>query len=135
MTKANSKVDKAELICYNTSMINKDFADFQKYFKKYQKLLGLTGYKVYFEYKPLDSSFAEITGSQTNMVVTVRLNSNLPGKDKPHKDIRRSAMHEAIHLLLHRLESRACERYVHSDQIYEAVEEIVCKLEGLIKSR
>jgi len=110
-----------------------EFIEFQDYFKKYQALFGLTGYKVYFKYEPLDASFADITGDQMDMVITVRLNSDLPDKDKPHADIKRSAKHEALHLLLFRLEAKARDRYTSQYQIYEAVEEIVFKLEDLIK--
>lgn len=116
-------------------MENKDFIEFQKHFKKYQKLLGLTGYKVYFKYEPIEDSFASISIRQIDMIATVRLNSMLPKEDKPHKDIRQSAMHEAIHLLLNRLEARARERFVSPEQIYEAVEEIVFKLEDLLLGR
>ena len=56
----------------------------------------------------------------------------LPDKDKPFKDIKRSAKHEALHLLLQRLEHRAQCRYVAEEEIYEAVEELVFKLEELI---
>ena len=110
-----------------------DLEKFRLHFTKYQKLFGLTGYKVYFKYEPLEDSFAEISIKQVDMVVTVRLNSKLPSKDKQYKDIVRSAKHEAIHLLLGRLENRAKSRYVDSDEIYEAVEEIVFKLEALIE--
>ena len=81
-----------------------DFALFQKEFKKWQKLFGLTGYRVYFDYEPLGSSFADMSIDQTNMVATIRLNSKLSDKDKPHRDIKHSAKHEAIHLLIGRLE-------------------------------
>ena len=102
-----------------------DFELFQKEFKKWQRKFGLTGYKVYFKYEPLESSFADITGNQMDMVITIRLNSDLPEKDKPHRDIKRSAKHEALHLLFYRLETRAKERYISPEQIYEAVEELV----------
>jgi hypothetical protein len=111
--------------------MNKDLALFQKYFKEYQYRFGLIGYKVYFRYEPLEK-FADITIQQEDMVATVRLNSELPDKDKPFKDIKRSAKHEAIHLLLGRLEHRARRRYLNEEEIYEAVEEIVFKLEGLL---
>ena len=81
-------------------MANKDFELFQKTFTKYQKLFGLTGYKVYFKHEPIENCFAQITVAQTDMVATVRLNSDLPDKDEPHKDIKQSAKHEAIHLLV-----------------------------------
>lgn len=112
--------------------MDKDFALFQSEFKKWQKLFGLTGYKVYFKYEPLDKSFADISVNQGEMVVTVQLNSKLPNKDKPHKDIKRSAKHEAIHLLVARLEHNGRYRYTSENGIYEATEELVFKLEGLI---
>ena len=111
---------------------NRDFTQFQRYFKDYQKRFGLTGYKVYFKFEPIDSGFADITVTSGEMVATVRLNSNLPNKDKPHRDVRQSAKHEAIHLLLNRLEHRALCRYVLAEEIYETVEEVVFKLEELI---
>jgi hypothetical protein len=110
-----------------------DFRAFQKYFKEYQRKFGLTGYKTYFKFEPLNDCFANITVNQNDMIATVRLNSRLPDKDKPHKDIKRNAKHEAIHLLLFRLEHRACSRYVLEEEIYEAVEELVFKLEDLIE--
>lgn len=66
------------------------------------------------------------------MAITARLNNNLPDKDKPHKDIKQSAKHEAIHLLISRLEKCGRARYVSDSEIYEAGEELVHKLEDLI---
>ncbi len=113
--------------------MNKDFAEFQREFKKYQQLMGLTGYKIYFKFEPLDSGYASISIDQTSMVATVRFDSECPATDKPFRDIKMSAKHEAIHLLIGRLETRAKSRYVLDDEIYEATEEIVYKLEKLIK--
>ncbi len=111
--------------------MNKDFSEFQKYFKLYQQLFGLTGYKVYFKYEPMDS-FAKIIGRQPDMIATVILNSKLPEEDKPFKDVRGSAKHEALHLLLSKLEDRATYRYATKTDIDEAIEELVFKLEDLI---
>jgi len=113
-------------------MSNKEFKDFQKYFKEYQQKFGLTGYQVYFKYEPLDDgSFAQIVNDR-NQSATVTLNSSLPDRSKPFKDVRRSAKHEAIHLLLWRLENNAKWRYASKEEIDEAVEELVYKLEKLI---
>ena len=114
------------------SKARQDFELFQSEFKGWQNRFGLTGYKVYFKYEPLDSSFADIKINQGEMVVTARLNSELPYKDKPHKDIKRSAKHEALHLLVGRLEQNGRYRYCSENEIYEAVEELVFKLEELI---
>lgn len=112
---------------------NKDFTNFQKHFKSYQRLFGLTGYRIYFKYAPLGDSYASIKVSQSEMAATVTLNSILREEDRPFQDIKRSSLHEALHLLLIRLEFRARSRYVMEEEIYEAVEEIVAKLEGLIE--
>jgi len=111
---------------------NKDFELFQKEFKKWQKLFGLTGYKVYFKHEPLDGSFASINVKQGDSVATVRLNSVVPDGDKPYRDVRKSAKHEAIHLLISRLEMNGRYRYASEGEIYESAEELVVKLEGLI---
>ena len=108
-----------------------DFKLFQKLFKEYQKKFGLTGYKVYFTYEPLAHCFASIAVNQVDMVATVKLNS--ADKDNPLKNVGRCAKHEALHLLLWRLEDRACSRYVMESEVYETVEELVFKLEDLIR--
>jgi len=112
--------------------MNKDFALFQSEFKKWQKLFGLTGYKVYFKYEPIDGKFADISINQDQMVATVRLNSELSDKDKPYQDIERTARHEAIHLLVARLEMNGRYRHVSSGEIDEASEELVNRLGDLI---
>ena len=112
--------------------MNNDFVEFQEHFKHYQNLFGLSGYKVYFRHEPLEKSFAEINIENHSLVATVTLNSRLSAKDKPFKDIKLSAKHEAIHLLLGQLEDRAYMRFLTKDAIYEALEDICHRLEGII---
>ncbi len=109
-----------------------DYKDFQKQFKKYQKRFGLDGWQVYFKHEPMDDAFAGITTKLGDMVATARLNSKLPDNNKPHKKIKKSAKHEALHLLLARLEDNGRFRFVSESEIYEASEELVNKLDGLI---
>ena len=110
----------------------KEFQSFQREFKRYQQLLGLTGYKVYFKHEPIEDCFADIICDQVARAATVRLNSLLPDKDKPHRDSKGSAKHEALHLLLNNLLSCAMSRYIREGEIREACEELVFKLEELI---
>ncbi len=112
--------------------MSKDFSLFREQFVKYQRLFGLTGYKAYFKHEPIDSAFASISINYTDMVATVRLNSILPSRDKPHKDIKGAAKHEALHLLTARLEGDARYRYSTESMICESAEELVHKLEELI---
>ena len=112
--------------------INKDFELFQKEFKRHQKLFGLTGYETYFKHEARESGYAAICINHEDMVATVTLNSDIPDKHKPQHDIRKSAKHEAIHLLIGRLEQYGADRYLTRDIHYEASEELVNKLMNLI---
>ena len=111
--------------------MNKDFASFQKHFRQYQKRFGLGGYSVYFAQEPLES-FAKISCNQSRMVVRVSLNNTLPPEYKPFKNIKHSAKHEAIHLLLERIEGCIKDRYISEGETTEAIEELVNKLADLI---
>ncbi len=111
----------------------KDFELFQKHFVKYQKLFGLTGYRCYFKHEPLEGRFADIEINAWDKVATVRLNSALPDSNRLFKDTKRTAKHEALHLLTGKLESLARNRYIDPDEIGEAVEDIAHSLEGLVE--
>ena len=109
-----------------------DFILFQEEFTKWQYRFGLTEYKVYFKYEDIGDYFANITVNQADVVATVRLNSDLAEKHRPFRNIQEDAKHEALHLLVYKLEYLACSRYVSSEEIEEAVESLVHKLEGLV---
>ena len=112
---------------------SRDFVLFCKTFTKYQKILGLTGYNIFFRHEPLENAFASITVNQADMIATVRLNSKLEPKDKPFKNVRKSAKHEAIHLLLGRYNYLATAKWnVGSEDIREVEEELVYKICNLI---
>lgn len=112
--------------------MKRDFILFQREFKVWQERLGLTGYKVYFRYEHLDSCFASIKVGWDNMVAVVTFNSSISKEDKPDLAIKKVALHEALHLLLARVNQCAKRRYVTEDQIFEADEEAVNKLERLL---
>ncbi len=107
-----------------------DFTIFKKEFKKWQIKFGLTGYTVYFKYEPIDA-YANITVNQKGMVATVRLDSS--GEELEHRNVAKHAKHEAIHLLLWRLEDRASSRFILDSELCETVEDLVGRLEGLIQ--
>ena len=112
---------------------SRDFKTFQAEFTRRQKQFGLLGYKVYFKYEPLEDAFAEIRWDRhADMAATVALNSKLGEKDKPFKNPRRQAKHEALHLLIMRLESCSRRRFVGEEEIYGAAEELVRRLDSLI---
>lgn len=112
--------------------MNEDFEIFQQEFYKWQKLFGLTGYFIYFKYEPLCENFADIVIDHQRCAVTVRLNSDIPNKNKPFLDVNETAKHEAIHLLVSNLEDLGYKRYVTEDDIRAAAEQLVNKLATLI---
>jgi len=110
----------------------KDFRLFRKYFMEYRKLFGLTGYRIYFRFEPLgDGTTANITVEYERSIATVRLGSSPYNEDD--FDIKSFARHEALHLLLGRFNHKAYARFVSEDEIREANEEVVMKLEQLVK--
>ena len=106
-----------------------EFKVFEEEFKRWHKLFGLTGYKVCFEYVPIDGASASISVLQDDMVAIVRLNSKPKDRDR---DVKLSAKHEAIHLLISKLELIGKYRYISEGELYEAAEELVHKLEDLL---
>jgi len=109
-----------------------DFQKFQKVFTKYQHEFGMTGYKVYFKHEPIEDAYASIYVNHDDHVATVRLDSSCLPEDNKLRNVEASAKHEAIHLLISKLEYLATSRYCREDEIYQEVESIAHKLESLI---
>lgn len=110
-----------------------DFKLFQKCFKEYQERFGLNGYRVYFKHMPLEGRYACIVIGASYRVATASLNSELTDEEKLFKDIKRDARHEALHLLIYGMEDLAKSRFLGEWAVDEASEELVNKLEKLIK--
>lgn len=106
-----------------------EFKFFKEEFAKYQRLFSLTGYAVYFLHEPLNC-YADIETDQHDMIATVRLDSGPAGKFGKH--VLDSAKHEAIHLLISRLDKLARSRYTTESEVDTATEELVRKLTILI---
>lgn len=112
---------------------NRNFEIFKREFEKYRKLFGLTGFNIIYSHEPLEHKFATVLYSIENAEATVKLSSTPPYVPKGNKiSIKALARHEALHLLLGRFEWYARMRFVNEDQLNDANEEIVVKLEGLI---
>jgi len=76
----------------------KHFALFKKYFEEYHQRFGLTGYRVFFKFEPLNNgAAASITVEYESALATVRLSSK--PYDEDDFDVRRFARHEALHLM------------------------------------
>ena len=113
--------------------MSNEFDKFKKVFKEYQALFGLSGYKVYFKQEPLQDDFASCKINLMGRVVTILLDTNASKEDRKLCGVEENAKHEALHLLLGRLSILAHSRYVSQNEIEDAEEEIIRRLEKLIK--
>ena len=104
------------------------YSEFKKWFKYYQSRFGLLGWDVRFEQKKLKDSYATISPNLDGMTALVTLDIETSAKE-----IKASARHEALHLLIGRLSGNASYRYASKEDMYETCEELVNKLCKLIK--
>ena len=100
---------------------------FKHEFLKYQKLLGLNGWDVSFSKKTLNS-VAQICYVTNDCNAEVVLGATFPRGT----NIKKTAKHEAIHLLLARYDYLATARYVNPEELIQANEEITVKLTDII---
>jgi len=117
-------------------LTEKDFEVFKEHFNGYVEKFGLTGYQIYFDFSVLkessESSFASITSDSLSMIANVEYNKFIPQEAIKNINIKKTAKHEAIHLLLGKLDNLARARYVTPPEIRTEVEELVNKLTDLI---
>ena len=114
----------------------KHFELFKKECQYWIDKFELNNWKVYFVLEEIGNDrFAEILPNLTGYVATIKLNKNYSkyGVENLIQSIKQSAKHEVIHLLLARLSVNGQTRYVNEDDIKESEEELVRKLENIIK--
>jgi hypothetical protein len=101
---------------------------FKHEFIKYQKLFGLTGWDVKFTIKEMATSLAQICYVSNDCMAEVSLNSSFP----VGSNIKKTAKHEAMHLLLARYDYLASARYINPEELTQANEEVTVKLIDII---
>lgn len=110
------------------------FRRFQKAFLYWQERLGLTQYRVSFTHEFDPKHYAEITIQQLDKSVTVLLTTELTGLSADSQESPEDhAKHEAIHLLLSRLEFLGSCRYIEGTDLKEEAEAIVVTLEKVLE--
>lgn len=110
----------------------KQFEEFKEEFLKYQKLFNLEDWKVYFNMKPLARSYADITTNIQCRVAVVNLSSDNSGEAIKDFNPKRSAKHEAAHLLIERLTALGKARYLDEYSMSEENERLAHLLTTLL---
>lgn len=73
--------------------------------------LGLKGWKVFYEFKPLKNCFGQANWDYSGMVATITLATDFPKPlDNLEKQIKETALHECLELLLAPLRTLAQSR-------------------------
>lgn len=114
---------------------DKHFKIFKKECERLIKEFGLIGWEVCIVHQETSkNSFADFQPDLVGKVATIRLNTEWDNTIKPltEQALKVSAKHEVIHLLLARLSVNAQCRFLTSDDLTEAEEELVRILEKLI---
>lgn len=109
----------------------KDFERFQAEFRRWQKQLGLTDYHCAIRHEFVEGCFGGIIADHAGKIVTVKFSTEIPDHDRDVYDPPRTARHEALELLLARLENIARCRYCFPDDITEERHAVIRRLENL----
>ena len=96
-------------------------------------LLGLKDWNISFSLEKLDKdSLANMSSECIGRCAVIRLAADRPKDCMDESDIRRSARHEVIHLLLSDLDFIARCRYAQESEVDTANESIVRRLERIL---
>lgn len=99
--------------------------------------LGLDNWKVYFGWDALEDSYARTSASLNGYVASMIFCKDWDDdlRELDDNNIFQVARHEAVHLLIMRLACVAGRRCVTEDQIADAEEETVRKIEQVLDKR
>jgi len=111
----------------------KHFNLFKEECLRWQNLFELHNWELHFKWEATESARASINYTLTGYVASLFLAKEWANYEEIlDKDIEMVAKHEMIHLLIGRLEQVGSVRFASEDELSEAEEELVRKLEYII---
>ena len=115
-----------------TKTTKKDFELFMKECKIWEERLRLDGWSILYLHEEAGKALAETDITPDTRTVCVRLNTEWTDPINTEA-IKETAKHEMIHVLLGRMSGNASYRYTSKIELDESEEELVYKLEKIIK--
>ena len=109
----------------------KDFEFFKKEVIKYQKLLGLTDWKIYLDHESVENSLAWIRRDQEGRCCTIGLSVKWDHQKVSRDLIASSTRHEILHLLLADLRLAGNKRQTTDEDFTIAEHSIIRRLENI----
>jgi len=111
---------------------DKNYKQFVKWCRHYQRLFGLMSYNLWFEHTNLSEyTYASIKTNVENATVTLWFNTEM-GDYCQRQSPRETAKHEMLHILAAKLVHCAKERITTQEQIDIEWEHLTVTLQGLI---
>lgn len=113
----------------------KEFELFVSESKKWINKIELNNWSLYFSHKEIgENVYSEIRRDLDGYTATIYMNTEfeMTGIDDITQAIKDTAKHEIMHLLVSRLSLVGKNRFVSGDELYQAEEELVTKLEKLL---
>ena len=107
-----------------------DYEYFQKQVTSYQKQLGLTDWKIYFEHYTHENSMAWIKRDQEGRCCTIGLSIDWAHQKVSRDMIKSCARHEVLHLLLADLRLAGNKRQTTDEDFTIAEHSIIRRLEN-----
>ncbi|MBV6341043.1 hypothetical protein [Candidatus Magnetobacterium casense] len=115
---------------------NKHFQFFKKECKKNIELLGLKGWRVFYEFSTLSDSFGQCQWKYEGRVAKITLCNDFP---KPYEniydEIKRTAMHECLELLLSPISDMAEDRTWSKADFEKEIHSIIRTLEEILRRK
>ncbi len=117
-----------------TKVTRRQYEAFKRAFSRWQRKLGLTEWKVRFEFRPLDGEYAAIVYDCDGMIAKATLTSEL-SEDEDIRAFKPSehGRHEALHLLCAPLYQAGGARWGNRDAYYQEWEKLVRRLEKVVR--
>ena len=112
-----------------------DFALFKNEILKWIKVLGLNNWEIYFSHSNIEHGdvLATTSWSLTNRSVTFTLSKDWADHARhDQEEIKMTALHEVLHLLLARLTTLARHRFIREEEILDSIHEVVSILGELL---
>lgn len=106
----------------------KDFELFKNRHQYWCNYFGIKNWRIYYEHKKLDDSYALTSPRYYDRLTVVTLGT----EDVDNNSMDRLALHEVLHLLISPLSGRATDRFTTEQELNTAEHEVIWTLESII---
>lgn len=115
-----------------TAIGKKEFATFKAECHRWIKIFGLTEWKIHYHFEEIENGLAAINRDFEGKIARISLNPFQERCTKREVNVKRSARHEILHLLLGELEWMEGRRVISSQSWSAAEHGVIRRLEAML---